>query len=133
MEFKLVGPLITLYTTSINVYWLFESVWQYLWLNVLLLLQIKTPAQLEAAFAFVTVTGSENLDINKFEEACGVGILCFFHSNIFWNLYCHGVLELTRISGNRDWGLPWRYRTHCWWNIWRKEECDHWTALPNKW
>nr|GEX88384.1 glutamine--tRNA ligase-like [Tanacetum cinerariifolium] len=36
--------------------------------------QIKTPAQLEAAFAFVTVTGSENLDINKFEEACGVGI-----------------------------------------------------------
>ncbi|PWA45203.1 glutamine-tRNA ligase, putative / glutaminyl-tRNA synthetase, putative / GlnRS [Artemisia annua] len=36
--------------------------------------KIKTPAQLEAAFSFVTVAGSDNLDINKFEEACGVGI-----------------------------------------------------------
>ncbi|KAL7589078.1 hypothetical protein Lser_V15G37115 [Lactuca serriola] len=36
--------------------------------------KIKTPAQVEAAFAFLTVTGSEDLDINKFEEACGVGV-----------------------------------------------------------
>lgn len=40
----------------------------------LLIWQIKTPAQVEAAFAFLTVTGSEDLDISKFEEACGVGI-----------------------------------------------------------
>ncbi|XP_071686372.1 glutamine--tRNA ligase-like [Rutidosis leptorrhynchoides] len=36
--------------------------------------KIKTPAQLEAAFAFLSVTASEDLDINKFEEACGVGV-----------------------------------------------------------
>ncbi|KAJ9548853.1 hypothetical protein OSB04_021396 [Centaurea solstitialis] len=36
--------------------------------------KIKTPAQVEAAFAFLTVTGSDDLDINKFEEACGVGV-----------------------------------------------------------
>ncbi|KAI7758304.1 hypothetical protein M8C21_014666, partial [Ambrosia artemisiifolia] len=36
--------------------------------------KIKTPAQVEAAFAFLTVTGSEDLDISKFEEACGVGV-----------------------------------------------------------
>lgn len=36
--------------------------------------QIKTPAQVEAAFAFLTVTASEDLDISKFEEACGVGM-----------------------------------------------------------
>lgn len=36
--------------------------------------KIKTPAQVEAAFAFLTVTGSDNLDITKFEESCGVGV-----------------------------------------------------------
>ncbi|KVI02564.1 Aminoacyl-tRNA synthetase, class I, conserved site-containing protein [Cynara cardunculus var. scolymus] len=36
--------------------------------------KIKAPAQVEAAFAFLTVTGSEDLDISKFEEACGVGV-----------------------------------------------------------
>ncbi|KAI3817201.1 hypothetical protein L1987_10990 [Smallanthus sonchifolius] len=35
---------------------------------------IKTLIQVEAAFAFLTVTGSEDLDINKFKEACGVGV-----------------------------------------------------------
>ncbi|XP_076956315.1 glutamine--tRNA ligase-like [Bidens hawaiensis] len=36
--------------------------------------KIKTPAQVEAAFAFLTVTSSDGLDISKFEEACGVGV-----------------------------------------------------------
>ncbi|KAL8205193.1 hypothetical protein R6Q57_008744 [Mikania cordata] len=36
--------------------------------------KIKTPAQVEAAFSFFTITGSEDLDISKFEEACGVGV-----------------------------------------------------------
>ncbi|GJS95885.1 glutamine--tRNA ligase-like protein [Tanacetum coccineum] len=36
--------------------------------------KIKTPPQLKAALAFLEVTGSGNLDINKFEEDCGVGI-----------------------------------------------------------
>lgn len=38
-------------------------------------LQIKTPAQLEAAFSFFTSTGSENFQLNDFEEACGVGMI----------------------------------------------------------
>lgn len=44
-------------------------------------MQIKTPAQLEAAFSFFATTGSENFKLNEFEEACGVGItnlLIFF-------------------------------------------------------
>lgn len=36
--------------------------------------KIKTPAQLEAAFAFLSDTASETLKVDKFEEACGVGI-----------------------------------------------------------
>lgn len=36
-------------------------------------LQIKTPAQIEAAFAFLAATASENLKVPDFEEACGVG------------------------------------------------------------
>jgi hypothetical protein len=36
-------------------------------------LQVKTTAQLDAALSFLATTGSENLDLNKFEEACGVG------------------------------------------------------------
>lgn len=41
----------------------------------ILSLQVKTTAQLDAALAFLATTGSENLDLNKFEEACGVGML----------------------------------------------------------
>lgn len=36
--------------------------------------KIKTPAQLEAAFAFFASTGSENFEVDEFEEACGVGV-----------------------------------------------------------
>ncbi|KAK4376445.1 hypothetical protein RND71_002741 [Anisodus tanguticus] len=36
--------------------------------------KIKTPAQLEAAFAFLSATASENLKVHDFEEACGVGV-----------------------------------------------------------
>ncbi|AAG28798.1 glutaminyl-tRNA synthetase (glnrs), putative [Arabidopsis thaliana] len=36
--------------------------------------KIKTPAQLEAAFAFFASTGPEDFKLNEFEEACGVGI-----------------------------------------------------------
>ncbi|KAM7487651.1 hypothetical protein LguiB_025135 [Lonicera macranthoides] len=36
--------------------------------------KIKTPAQLEAAFSFLTVTGAENFKVNEFEAACGVGV-----------------------------------------------------------
>ena len=43
--------------------------------NSTVLLQIKTPAQLEAAFSFFSTTGSENFKINEFEETCGVGMI----------------------------------------------------------
>ncbi|GKB04136.1 glutamine--tRNA ligase [Tanacetum coccineum] len=44
-------------------------------LQYILSSKIKTPAQLDAALAFLSHTGSGNLlDINKFEQACGVGI-----------------------------------------------------------
>nr|P52780.2 RecName: Full=Glutamine--tRNA ligase; AltName: Full=Glutaminyl-tRNA synthetase; Short=GlnRS [Lupinus luteus]CAA62901.1 tRNA-glutamine synthetase [Lupinus luteus] len=36
--------------------------------------KVKTTAQLDAALSFLSATGSENLDLNKFEEACGVGV-----------------------------------------------------------
>lgn len=36
--------------------------------------KIKTPAQLEAAFSFFASTGSENFEVDEFEEACGVGV-----------------------------------------------------------
>lgn len=36
-------------------------------------MQIKTPAQLEAAFSFFATTGSENFKLEEFEQACGVG------------------------------------------------------------
>ncbi|GKA27425.1 glutamine--tRNA ligase-like protein, partial [Tanacetum coccineum] len=43
-------------------------------LQYILSSKIKTPAQLDVAFSFLNLTGSENLlDINKFEQACGVG------------------------------------------------------------
>lgn len=41
-------------------------------------LQIKTPAQLEAAFSFFATTGSETFKDNDFEEACGVGMIWKF-------------------------------------------------------
>ncbi|KDP29433.1 hypothetical protein JCGZ_18354 [Jatropha curcas] len=34
--------------------------------------KIKTPAQLEAAFSFLSRTASESFKLNEFEEACGV-------------------------------------------------------------
>ncbi|OAY47278.1 glutamine--tRNA ligase, cytoplasmic [Manihot esculenta] len=36
--------------------------------------KVKTPAQLEAAFSFLSKTASENFELNEFEEACGVGV-----------------------------------------------------------
>ncbi|KAF4356080.1 hypothetical protein G4B88_015360 [Cannabis sativa] len=36
--------------------------------------KIKTPAQLEAAFSFLTNIGSEDFKLEDFEEACGVGV-----------------------------------------------------------
>ncbi|KAH6771455.1 glutamine-tRNA ligase [Perilla frutescens var. hirtella] len=36
--------------------------------------KIKTPAQLEAAFSFLTAIASDNLNIDDFEAACGVGV-----------------------------------------------------------
>jgi glutaminyl-tRNA synthetase len=38
-------------------------------------IQIKSPAQLDAALSFLSNVGPEYLDIGKFEEACGVGML----------------------------------------------------------
>ncbi|KAG6764207.1 hypothetical protein POTOM_031666 [Populus tomentosa] len=37
--------------------------------------KIKTPAQLEAAFSFLSSTASESFELKEFEEACGVGKL----------------------------------------------------------
>ncbi|KAI9078521.1 hypothetical protein K1719_039459 [Acacia pycnantha] len=36
--------------------------------------KIKTTAQLDAALSFLAAVGPENLDLGKFEEACGVGV-----------------------------------------------------------
>ncbi|KAK8987564.1 hypothetical protein V6N11_027310 [Hibiscus sabdariffa] len=36
--------------------------------------KIKTPAQLEAAFSFLSNVASENFEKKEFEEACGVGV-----------------------------------------------------------
>nr|CAB3471930.1 unnamed protein product [Digitaria exilis] len=37
--------------------------------------KIKNPAQLDAALSFLTNTGPDSLDVEKFEEACGVGVV----------------------------------------------------------
>ncbi|OEL25456.1 Glutamine--tRNA ligase [Dichanthelium oligosanthes] len=37
--------------------------------------KIKNPAQLDAALLFLTNTGPDSLDVEKFEEACGVGVV----------------------------------------------------------
>ncbi|ONM29183.1 Glutamine--tRNA ligase cytoplasmic [Zea mays] len=37
--------------------------------------KIKSPAQLDAALSFLTNTGPDSLDVDKFEEACGVGVV----------------------------------------------------------
>ncbi|PKA63404.1 Glutamine--tRNA ligase [Apostasia shenzhenica] len=37
-------------------------------------LKIKSPAQLDAAFLFLTNVGTESFDLKDFEEACGVGV-----------------------------------------------------------
>ncbi|KAL9389530.1 hypothetical protein Peur_018135 [Populus x canadensis] len=36
--------------------------------------KIKTPAQLEAAFSFLSSTASESFELKGFEEVCGVGV-----------------------------------------------------------
>ncbi|KAI3927639.1 hypothetical protein MKW92_008092 [Papaver armeniacum] len=43
-------------------------------LEYIVSLKIKSPAQLEAAHAYLGRLGSESLQLNEFEEACGVGI-----------------------------------------------------------
>lgn len=47
------------------------------------LFQIKTPAQLEAAFSFFATTGPENFKLSEFEEACGVGTVTMGHLSFF--------------------------------------------------
>ncbi|EYU33108.1 hypothetical protein MIMGU_mgv1a018809mg, partial [Erythranthe guttata] len=36
--------------------------------------KIKTPAQLEAAFSFLSTTASDKLNVDDFEAACGIGV-----------------------------------------------------------
>ncbi|CAI9096164.1 OLC1v1032248C1 [Oldenlandia corymbosa var. corymbosa] len=43
-------------------------------LKYIVLSKIKTPAQLEAAFTFLASIASEPLEVDKFEQACGVGV-----------------------------------------------------------
>ncbi|KAL6571056.1 Glutamine--tRNA ligase, cytoplasmic [Orobanche gracilis] len=43
-------------------------------LKYIVSLKIKTPAQLEAAFSFLAATASDDLNIDDFEAACGVGV-----------------------------------------------------------
>ena len=38
-------------------------------------LQVKMPAQLEAAFSFFSAAGQEDIKLNDFEDACGVGMI----------------------------------------------------------
>ena len=52
-------------------------------------LQIKTPAQLEAAFAFLSITGSDDLKSKEFEDACGVGETKFTHLSHLNFIYCY--------------------------------------------
>jgi len=37
--------------------------------------KIKNPAQLDGALSFLSNTGPDSLDVKKFEEACGVGVV----------------------------------------------------------
>ncbi|KAJ6356867.1 hypothetical protein OIU78_004873 [Salix suchowensis] len=46
-------------------------------LGYIVTIKIKTPAQLEAAFSFLSSTASESFELKEFEEACGVGKLPF--------------------------------------------------------
>lgn len=43
--------------------------------------QIKTLAQLEAAFTFLSATASEDLNVIELEEACGVGMSLNYNVN----------------------------------------------------
>ncbi|KAJ6431833.1 hypothetical protein OIU84_019164 [Salix udensis] len=43
-------------------------------LGYIVTIKIKTPAQLEAAFSFLSSTASERFELKEFEEACGVGV-----------------------------------------------------------
>jgi glutaminyl-tRNA synthetase len=44
-------------------------------INYIVSTKIKSPAQLDAALSFLANVGPESLDIGKFEEACGVGVV----------------------------------------------------------
>lgn len=46
------------------------------------------PAQLEAAFSFFSAAGQEDIKLNEFEDACGVGmiILLFTWFDVSWTL-----------------------------------------------
>ncbi|CAK9149312.1 unnamed protein product [Ilex paraguariensis] len=43
-------------------------------LKYIVLLKIKTPAQLEAAFSFLAASASESFNVSEFEKTCGVGV-----------------------------------------------------------
>uniref|UniRef100_A0A6N2N127 glutamine--tRNA ligase n=1 Tax=Salix viminalis TaxID=40686 RepID=A0A6N2N127_SALVM len=43
-------------------------------LGYIVTIKIKTPAQLEAAFSFLSSTASERFELKEFEETCGVGV-----------------------------------------------------------
>jgi len=61
-------------------------------------LQIKTPAQLEAAFAFFASTGPEDFKLNEFEEACGVGkhfCLCDYEHVLYFLLLSANVCRVS--------------------------------------
>ncbi|XP_022725291.1 glutamine--tRNA ligase, cytoplasmic-like isoform X1 [Durio zibethinus] len=66
--------------------------------------KIKTPAQLEAAFSFLSNVASENFRRNEFEEACGVGV------EVSVEEITHTVNEI--FEENRAVILERRYRTN---------------------
>lgn len=59
------------------------------------LFQIKTPAQLEAAFSFFATTGPEYFKLSEFEEACGVGTVTMGHLAFF--VFFFFLFQLQRV------------------------------------
>jgi hypothetical protein len=49
--------------------------------------EIKNPAQLDAALSFLTNVGPDSLDVEKFEEACGVGMFPLEESGCYICFY----------------------------------------------
>nr|GMD16762.1 glutamine--tRNA ligase-like isoform X1 [Ipomoea batatas] len=68
--------------------------------------KIKTPAQLEAAFGFLSANASEALKVNEFEEACGVGVEVSIEDI---ELLVNDIFE-----ENKPKILEQRYRTNGW-------------------